>query len=385
MGNPCCSGRAHALKQQDSLSSQLDILDSSPKSLKKKPSKLKKKSKQSLKPSKKIENWKDQLDFNKPSPVNPSNDLEDYESEREASSMNYSESNERAPSKATPQQFERLTYESELSECLKYDLLIPKNLSRAQQLQILSALDQYKEALPEDEQENVDGLAEIIEKGKSKFLMITTHALYVLSSDNFSLVERRILLEDLELVVINKKKDQSLLLVRQDYLENLVFASGKIVDVILSVQQVNFEAFEEYLPWAVYDNPNDLDKLSEQKNMWPKELKSNENLRIFKVIIENGEFPETKVVFEKTSSDTDPLVGFFMMTDLAIYTLGKDYSFLNRVDLMTIDKLIENKKNKMLVIYHDAGVNTFISLSNISQKIQKEAEKLSKTVKIVKE
>ena len=268
---------------------------------------------------------------------------------------------------------------------LVYDLLLPKDFSKPQQLQIIAALDSFKSTVPEDEQESVDSLAQVTENGRSKMMMITTHSIFILDPENFSQVDRRVQLEDLDVFVLTKKQDQCLLIVQQEYLENLLFASNKLDDILLAVQQVNYEAFEQYLPWSVLESDGDLKKLALSKKTWPRELKSYQNLSVFKVIVENGKIGELKIAFEQSSCDSDSRVVFFMLTDLAVYSLDKDYRLVARIQLRSIDKVVENKKNKILVVYYDGGVATFNRVLHVKKKIQQESEKLGKKVKFVKE
>lgn len=252
-------------------------------------------------------------------------------------------------------------------------------------MQIIGALDSFKSSIPEDEQESVDSLAQIMQQGQAKMMMITTHSIFIVDLENFSRVERRIQLEDLDVIVLNKKKDQCLIIVQQEYLENLIFSSDKLDDILLAVQQVNYEAFEQYLPWSLLESDADLKKSGANKKTWPRELKSYENLNVFKVIVENGKIGELKIAFEQSSCDSNHKVVFFMLTDLAVYSLDKEYRLVSRIELKSIDKVVENKKNKILVLYYDGGVATFNKILHVKKKIEQESEKLGKKIKFVKE
>ena len=138
-------------------------------------------------------------------------------------------------------------FRSVVKESLEYTLIMPEDLTKPQQNQILMILDKYKSLIQEDDQEEVDGFLYVEENKKKLMIMITTHAIYVLKPEDFSLIVRRVKLEDIFLIVLTKSKNELLFVIRGSK-EDFLISSDNMENLLKSIQQVSYEAFNQYLP-----------------------------------------------------------------------------------------------------------------------------------------
>ena len=279
------------------------------------------------------------------------------------------------------------SHKSEYLEGLEYNLVLPESLSKLQQTQIISTLDKYRELIPSEEDEQVDGLASVIENNKKKMIMITTHAAYLLSFEDYSIVERRVMLEDIFGLIISRKKDGFVIGVKVNYTENIIIKSEFVEDIVKALQQLNFEAFNVFFPWVTHENSSDFTKFLHSKEFIAKDLQSQENLAVLKAIVQKGNVGETKILVEKCSSSSENKEKDtnFVLTDEAVYSLDLFFNFVFCFSLKKIDKIVFNKKEEYAVIYEQDGVHIFRISLEVCEKIKEEARKVENKIKITDE
>ena len=279
-----------------------------------------------------------------------------------------------------------LSNRTEARETLEYSLLMPEDLSKLQQTQILSVLDNYKSNLSAGDQEEVDGFVYVEESKKQHMMMISTHAVYLLKPEDISKVEKRVQLENIPLLVISKTKDTILFVVKNSS-EDFVVCCENFENLLKSLQQVSFEAFGQYIPWITAQNAVETFALLRKVNVNTTDLLNDEHLAIVKAIVEHGCIGETKLLVEscRNCGESKLMNVYFVMTDQAIYTLDSSYGFKHRIDLRSIEKLSINQKSGYLVIYESLGIHEYSLPLTISKSIQESARKLGKNIQIIED
>lgn len=263
-----------------------------------------------------------------------------------------------------------LSNRTEIDQNLEYSLIMPEDLSKIQQTQVLSVLDNYKSLLSPDDQEQVDGFVYVTESQKNYLMMVSTHAIYLLNPDNVSLVESRTKLEDISLIVISKNYDVLLFVVKNSS-EDFVVQCENMEGLVKSLQQVTVEAFGQYLPWITVEKAEDVHGMVNTVKVEGNLLLKDEHLAIVKAIVENGNIGETVMVKEMcTNSGESKLMNVnFVLTDQAIYILDSSYGFKKRISLLDIEKLAINK-DSYLVIYEILGIHEFSLPQHFSDSIK---------------
>lgn len=354
MGNICCLGRSHPQQSRlpDVKPPIKEVHSKSAKSKKKstpKPAKVLKQAKTLVKK----QTWQEVADFQ---PQKTAHVVED-------SSLNYSSSNSSSKSESK-RQIKTLNFmsnRSELDTGLEYSIIQAESLTKSQQNQISSLLDRYTDMVSDDDEEIVDGLGNITILNDKKIILITTQALYILNPDDYSLVDKRVVLEELTLLVFNKNKEQVFIELKSDYLQNLIFQCDILQDILRSIQQVNYEAFAQYIPWIFDSKIEDLYDLINDKNISKENFYTKDRMNVFKAIVENGNVGENPLVVQKAKDkigdDGNEVV--ILITDNAVYTLDREYEFKKRVLFASVEKIDVNKKDRFLVFYCIEGVYVF--------------------------
>ncbi|OMJ76412.1 hypothetical protein SteCoe_24245 [Stentor coeruleus] len=354
MGNTCCLGRSHPQQSRlpDVKPSVKESHSKSAKNKKKstpKPAKVLKQAKTLVKK----QTWQEVADFQPQKTVHV---IED-------SSLNYSSSNSSSKSEAK-REIKTLNFmsnRSELNTGLDYSIIQAESLSKSQQNQISSLLDRYADMVSEDDEEIVDGLGNIIILNDKKTILITTQALYILNPDDYSIVDKRIILEELTLLIFNKNKNQILIELKSEYLQNLIFQCDILQDILRSIQQVNFEAFAQYIPW-IYDNKiEELYDLINEKGISKENLYTKDKLNVFKAIAENGNIGENVLIVQKAKDKIEDYAEeiVILISEIAVYILDGGYGFKKRVLFASVEKIVVNKKDKFFVFYCVEGVYVF--------------------------
>ena len=404
MGNTCCAGRntEKKLYQNNDDTERLENIKSKPGSSKKNKSKKSTAMNSSDVPLTKKPTWQDMFDVktskDKSSKLvveegslaySSDSDQVKEESEEDEENEESQENNESQESEENNIINPAVVFSnrSEMHEGLEYNLTAPTDLSKIQQNQIISALDKYHSLLKDEEEEQVDGLAPIIEKNKKFMVMLTTIAIYIVNADNLSIVEKRIRIEDFQILVISKLRDSFLIGVKIDYLENILIKSEFVEDLLKGIQQIYFEGFGNYLPWINKGSYSDLGKLIKNKNLIGEFDDTEMNSAFIKIATENGNIGEIKVLMENCSDSAEKKNKnvFFLMTDNAVYTLDDNYTLKNKFLLNKIEKVSINKKNQYLVIYEEGGVHMFTLPIKYSESIKQYASKIGNKIKVTEE
>ena len=95
-------------------------------------------------------------------------------------------------------------------------------------------------------------------------------------------------------------------------------------------------------------------------------------------IIENGEIGETRLVLEScmNSGASKMMNIYFLLTDLAVYTLDSSYSFLTRFLLRNIEKIEISYKDENVLIHEIENIHEFSLPVSLTEKIKEAAWKL---------
>jgi hypothetical protein len=277
-----------------------------------------------------------------------------------------------------------LSYKSEEATELDYNLILTEDLTKDQKLQITSVLDRYKYLITENEQEIVDGLINVSKRGENLMMMITTHAIYLLDSKDYCTVINRVRLEDLILIVLSKTKD-TLLFVVKNLKDNFYVNCEDIENLLKGLQQVSYDAFQQYLPWITVNTSEEVYKMQSSMPIETETLLSDEHIAIIKSIVEHGNIGETKLLTEYCPNNGKSKIMnlHFIMTDQAIYTLDSSYGFKNRFMLAEIEKIIVDKENNYVIIYEPDGAHEFSLPLKVTAKIKKAASQCGKRILIL--
>jgi hypothetical protein len=362
MGNVCCIGRSQALKKPESIEVPQDS--------KKKVKKSEKKPSDKPPISTKKNNWQSALGL-QTSPM----------PEEESSLVYSSDSGPELDYKDEKNAEKVFSRKSEIEEGLDCNLIFLDSLSKLQQTQIKAALNEYKSLIPEYEQEQVEGLLNLTDQ-KNKTMMLTTHAIYILNSEDYSIVNKRVIIADIFVLVISKLKDAVLIGTTTEHSENILIVSDKVQDALKAIQQIYYEAVEEYLPWVTEPTSDGFSQKLTEKNL---SQGVNKNLWAYKVIVEYGDIGETIILVNKCSGTANPTERnlYFIMTDESIYTLDVSYKYKTKFSLTSIEKITINKKNEYIVIYEDAGVHIFTLPLSYTDIIKQECMKLGNKINII--
>ena len=360
MGNVCCTGRSHQSTNNTKLVSELQTSSASNPSKPKNPAK------------------KASKDFSKKLTSGQVLELENLK----FFNKNNEKLSEKSSDSVEENSLEKLntvnvfSNRSETVFGLNYNLIMPEELTKAQQNQILSVLDNYKNFLKENDQEVVDGFVYVFQDDQKMIMMITTHAFYLLSIDNFMNVIKRTTLEDIILIVLSKNKEILLFVLKT--LKDFCLTCEYTTDLVKALQQVTFEAFNQYIPWITKETDEEVRKLQNNLKIEDKAILSDENLAITKAIIENGEIGETRLVLEScmNSGASKMMNIYFLLTDLAVYTLDSSYSFLTRFLLRNIEKIEISYKDENVLIHEIENIHEFSLPVSLTEKIKEAAWKL---------
>lgn len=276
------------------------------------------------------------------------------------------------------------SHRSEINEGLNYTLINPEDLTKPQQKKILECLDRFKYSLGTDEIEEVDGFAYIEENKKNYMMMITTHALYLLKPEDLSLASKRVILEDVAILVISKNKD-TLLVANRVSKADFCVACDNVENIVKSIQQVSNEAFGQYVPWIVCDNGSDVLSMLYNVNIDEKKFFNEQHLAILKVIVEHGDVGESEILVENTSycKDDQMINGIFVVTESGVYEVNTSYMFVKRIYLKDIDKIVYSNSGSCMAIYEDLDIHEYNLRIGVCEKIRQAASECGKIIKVV--
>jgi hypothetical protein len=251
---------------------------------------------------------------------------------------------------------------------LDYSLITAEDLSRSQQQEILKVLDTFKFLLDPDEQEMVDGLLKVTSI-EEYFLMITTHALYLLDLLDLSQVFKRFKLEDLSYLVLTKTM-KSVYLIGNSIKTVFSLSTHDMKNLILSIQQVSFEAFAQYLPWVVVD---DFGRLDEYLVKVELNLLSEENLAVTKVFVEHGDIGEVALVVQKCSeSGKNRMMNLVLLvSNRAVYMLNSSFQFVEKILLAAQVNVRFNGRNSVLTVSGHGQSFDFVVELELAEKVQR--------------
>ncbi|OMJ96347.1 hypothetical protein SteCoe_86 [Stentor coeruleus] len=276
------------------------------------------------------------------------------------------------------------SHRSEINEGLNYTLINPEDLSKPQQKKILECLDRFNYSLGTGEIEEVDGFAYIEENKKNHMMMITTHAIYLLKPEDLSLVSKRVILEDVTILVISKNKD-TLLIANRVNKADFCISCDNIDNIVKSIQQVSNEAFGQYVPWIVCEKGSDVLSMLYNVNIDEKKLFNEQHLAILKIIVEHGDIGENEILVENTCSKRDGQMinGIFVVTESAIYHVDTSYAFVKRIDLKNIDKIVYTNRENCMAIYEDLDISEYNLKIGVCEKVRQAASECRKMIKVV--
>lgn len=255
---------------------------------------------------------------------------------------------------------------SEAHNTLKYSIITPEDLSPDQQKQVIKALDKYKDLLAPDEQEMVDGFFHV-QTDSSYLMMITTYALYLLNPVDLSDVNMRVELEQISYIILTKTKEFVGFVEKS--VKNLIkIKSEDIEDLVKSVQQVNFEAFNQYLPWVVVEA---IDKVRDQ-DVDKKTLMAERNLSICKVIVEHGNIGESVKIIEKcnNSGQNRIMTVFLVLTEECLYMLDSSLGFLDLILFRDVQEVAYKEKENLLEVKGKGKNFGFVVDAEMARKVK---------------
>lgn len=258
-----------------------------------------------------------------------------------------------------------LSNRSDAYKTLTYTIISAEDLTISQQKQVINVLDQYKHLIEPDEQEMVDGFLHV-QVESSYLMMITTHAIYLLNPVNLVDVNKRVQLEDISFILLTNNKEFV------GFVENSVKGCLKVVcqdfdSLVFAVQQVCFEAFNQYLPWVVVD---DIQKIKDQ-DIDKKVIMGDRNLAIFKVFVEHGRIGEVAKIIEKcnNSGENRMMTVHLVVSNENIYMLDSSLDFMDMIPFTSIKNSVYKDKECLLEIKGQGKTFSFIIDSGTAKKV----------------
>ncbi|CAG9316040.1 unnamed protein product [Blepharisma stoltei] len=248
-------------------------------------------------------------------------------------------------------------YKSDLYETqgflIDYDLEEATNYTKSDQRKIIQILDNYQEELEDGDIEELDGLIEDANmNGVLITMMFTTHAIYILNSEEWSSVTRRVPFESIKAMSLAAKGLSVLFHIEPEdgKYNDILISSERYNDIIKATEQLYYECTGDYVQWNVAESKNDLFTfLNKPIN---KEFTS-EDKNLTKVFVRYGEIGEKKLKLQlcSTSSESFEFDKYFLLTNKGIYILKKDFGMIDKVFLENIRKIGKDSVQRSIIVY----------------------------------
>ncbi|CAG9328861.1 unnamed protein product [Blepharisma stoltei] len=281
---------------------------------------------------------------------------------------------------------ERTSSEYSQDSIIEYDLNSVSELSSVQQNMIYEILEKYKENYGENLEELADGITEVTEYTQDssviRTMMLTTFAIYLFEQDDFSKVTRRIQIDTILFFWIAEGRLSVLFQVEQGNNNegNLIISSPKMEDILRAIEDLSFESTKQFIPWYT-EGALSLLRLKRNK-VSPEEIFSRfynqENMLIAEILIKHGKIGENVLYFEpcyRYPESSDFFDTYFLMTDLALYSLNIDHKFKVRVALNKITKIGIDRKYEAVIIIAGKSACMWMLPIYYSEYIKKAVQK----------
>ncbi|CAG9333060.1 unnamed protein product [Blepharisma stoltei] len=253
----------------------------------------------------------------------------------------------------------------ESSEELEYFLEQAKSLPQADRKKILTLLNIYKSEIPEDQEEVFDGFADIVLHESSNYtkemrLLLTSHAIYIVSSKDISSLNRRINLLNISLISTEKSLTNAIFhLVKSELQGDLWISCSNLIEVIKGVESVYQHLMRRYVP--ILKNPSLGNLKSKFNSMSQMTIQSNladEMIKFSNAIIGDGRIGENIVFHRKTRRLTNrraELDCIALLTDMALYCLNVEYKIESRLELKDIKEVTLSESMDQVIIQRANG------------------------------
>ena len=188
--------------------------------------------------------------------------------------------------------------------------------------------------------------------------MLSTQAVYVIDFNNFSSVIRRVLLENIEILLFTKSKDSMLIKIKKDSFGDIFFTSSKIDDIIKSLQQLKNEKTMNYIPWVVVNKISELLKVMNKTHTIQPVI---HDFNLIKIVVEYGTIGESLIIIKKC--EVNSLSHYLFITDLSIYLLDFNHSLSEKILVSQVTQVKTNTTNKICFFSKNSEICVSLNLS----------------------
>ena len=274
-------------------------------------------------------------------------------------------------------------------EGLYYSLDESYKLTSEQQRIVLGFFHQYEhETVSALSEEQLDGAITVKQKTQTGhidvILLLSTFAVYLIDPLIFHVVQRRIRLDSILLLGLNKSRTDLILHIFSSDLLGDIWVTCKDINNLLKAFQVLHRNFtSRYIPAYTL---NTLDELSHNYNtMLTTQIYSYhtpEILRITSVLCKEGLIGENILLFHRSTRITRSR-GFeecvAVLTDYSLYSLKEDYEFIDKIGLQYMKMICVVDKCDRIIIQSDVTEDVLWFWNvKAADKIQEASMKLLK-------
>lgn len=257
-----------------------------------------------------------------------------------------------------PSQSINLNHSESSAQELQYSLQDILDLSAKEQENILSVFNMYKNEIPLGHEEYFEGFSKVKVKFsdsgfEEKVLLMSNFSIYVLKLNELSLVCRRILLVNIQVILLSNSLNSCLINVNSsDIMGDLWIFSIMIEDIHNCVQTMFKDLTQRFIPVYCFSET----QLNLKYNNIPKTLiqtlLEDNNLKANNVLIIEGKLGEYIISNQKSQSvikgEITPCHA--VLTSKSLYCLSPDFSFISKLDLKNIKSIqMSNKMDKFLI------------------------------------
>jgi predicted XRE-type DNA-binding protein len=254
---------------------------------------------------------------------------------------------------------ENLDIKDSLIEELEYNLIEAHQLTQKDQNNILHVFELYQNEIPSTEKEQFEGFLPVTINESSAFssekvLVVSNFAIYVLKKSDISYVQRRIRLENIQIILLESNLNSLIIhSVNNNLLGDLWITSSQIEDIHNCIQTMFNFLLNRYIPTFTYASNVFESKFNNIPKVFVLNLLEEENLKITNAVIREGKIGENVVYNKKTQWISDNKVSdcIAVLTTKALYSFNMDYKLLLRLEIKLISSITVNETLDILIIH----------------------------------
>lgn len=247
-------------------------------------------------------------------------------------------------------------------EGLYYSLDDMSKLTKEQQRIVLGFFRQYEEEGSHGSDEQLDGVVAVQQKTQSgqidAVLLLSTHAVYILDPSVFHIVQRRIRLDNILLLGLNRSRTDLILHISSSDLMGDIWLCCKDINNLLKAFQVlSRNLTSSYIPAYTVNTTEELS--NHYNSMLTTHIysyRAPEILSITSVLCKEGLIGENILLYQKSTRITRSR-GFeeciAVLTDYSLYSLRLDYEFIDKIGLQYMRGVCVVDKCDRVIIQSD--------------------------------